>query len=274
MTKNVLNLILLIIVITLITMINFSQEKTTELDKLSNKNITSLSSIIISRNNNKVVINKQNENNWEITQPISVSANDFRINSLLKIINAPVHSQYSVNEIDLQETGLKNSTTLMQLDQTNIKFGLINPVTNLRYIQANEKVYTIEDVYYPLINSHHSTLVSLSLLPAESQIEKLVLPELTIQQDENKRWQSNPTISADTVSDILILLKSGQAFGVHEYIQRKNLGDVTIYLKNTDKPLHFIITDTDPWLILARPDIGLEYHLEIESHIQLIKPAD
>ena len=278
MTKNTLNLILLAVVIALITLINLSQEKITQLDQLTNEATDSISNIVIKRKNNTVTLSKQNtdRNNsqWKITQPVSVAANAFRINSLLKIINAPIHSQYATNEIDLRKIGLENAATSIQLDQTIIYFGITNPATNLRYVQMDSTVYTIEDVYYPLINSHHSTLVSFSLLPPESQIEKLILPNKTIQQDEKNRWKSSDNTPADDVSKTLDLWKNSQAFGVHEYMQRENLGEITIHLKQRNKPMHFIVTDTAPWLIIARPEIGLEYHLEIESYAELIKPAD
>jgi hypothetical protein len=54
-------------------------------------------------------------------------------------------------------------------------------------------------------------------------------------------------------------------------MQRKSLGEVFIYLK--DQPaISYVITDTDPWLILARPKLGLEYHLDIEAYNNLITP--
>jgi hypothetical protein len=278
MTKNLLNLILLVVAIVLITLINLSQEKNTELDQLTSKATDSISNIVIKRKNNTVTISRQstdkNNNQWQITQPVSVAANTFRINSLLKIINAPIHSQYAANEIDLSKIGLENATTSIQLDQTTLHFGITNPSTNLRYVQMGHTVYTIEDVYYPLINSHHSTLVSLSLLPPESQIEKLILPNQTIQQDEKNRWKSSSNTPPDEVSKTLDLWQNSQAFGVHEYMQRENLGEITAHLKQQSEPIHFIVTDTAPWLIIARPEIGLEYHLEIESYAELIKPAD
>jgi len=278
MTKNTLNLILLAVVTALITLINLSQEKTTELDQLTSKEIDSISSIVIKRKNNTVTISRQNtdKNNsqWKITQPVSVAANTFRINSLLKIINAPIHSQYATNEIDLSKIGLENAKTSIQLNQTTLYFGITNPTTNLRYVQMDNTVYTIEDVYYPFINSHHSTLVSLSLLPPESQIKKLILPNQTIQQDEKNRWKSSSNTHPDEVSKTLDLWKNSQAFGVHEYIQRESLGSITVYLKQQSEPIHFIVTDIAPWLIIARPEIGLEYHLEIESYAELIKLVD
>ena len=181
MTKNTLNLILLAIVIALTAFIYFSEKKNTELERLTNIVPDSISSIIITRKNNTVTLSKQDNNQWEITQPTLVPANDFRITSLLKLINAPVHNKYSMNEIELNNIGLEATDTGIQFDQQMIYFGVINPITNLRYIRMNDSIYTIEDVYFPLINSHYSTLVSLNLLPSNSQIEKLTLLNQTIE---------------------------------------------------------------------------------------------
>ncbi len=274
MTKNTLNIILLIIVIALTAVIYFSDKKSTELQRLTDIAPDSISSIVITREKNTVTLSKQDNNQWEITQPTLVPANNFRIASLLKLINAPVHNRYSTNEIELNNIGLEATATGIQFDQQMIYFGTINPVTNLRYVRMNDSIYTIEDVYYPLINSHYSTLVSLNLLPPGSQIEKLTLLNQTIEQDENNRWQSSIGTSPDNVSKILDRWKSAQAFGVHKYMQRKNLGEIAVTLKSQKNIMRFVVTDKAPWVIIARPDIGLEYHLEIESYAQLIKPVD
>ena len=274
MTKNTLNLILLAIVIALTAFIYFSEKKNTELERLTDIVPDSISSIIITRKNNTVTLSKQDNNQWEITQPTLVPANDFRITSLLKLINAPVHNKYSMNEIELNNIGLEATDTGIQFDQQMIYFGVINPITNLRYIRMNDSIYTIEDVYFPLINSHYSTLVSLNLLPSNSQIEKLTLLNQTIEQDENNRWQSSIGTSPDNVSKILDRWKNAQAFGVHKYMQRDNLGKIAVTLKSPNNIMRFVVTDKEPWLIIARPDIGLEYHLEIESYAHLIKPVD
>ncbi len=53
---------------------------------------------------------------------------------------------------------------------------------------------------------------------------------------------------------------------------REVLGEVFVYIGNQQQPINYLITDTDPWLILARPEIGLEYHLDIEAYDNLITP--
>lgn len=272
--KDILNLVLLVIVIVLASVIYLSEEKSTALNRLTNLDLNDISSINIHHNKSNTIIVRHEQNQWQITQPINIAANNFRINSLLNLLSAPVHKQYLLTEIDTKTIGLDEPQTSVQFNKLTIDFGITNPATNLRYLKLNNYVYTIEDVFYPLISSHFGTLVSLNLLPANSQIEKLVLPELTIARDEHGLWRSNIEISADNIVKTIQHWQQDQAFGVHKYMQRKKLGEVLIYLENSETPITYIITDMEPWLILARPEAGLEYHLDKEAYNNLVNPAE
>lgn len=271
--KNILNLVLFVVFISLASVIYFSEEPVTQLEQLTRSKQSDITLIKIQHNNNNTNIEKQQSGQWHITQPTAVPANDFRINSILKLLNAPVHNQYSLAEINTSDTGLAKPLTSIQFNNHTIEFGITNPATNLRYIKYNNTVYTIEDVYYPLLSSHFGTLVSLNLLPADSKIEKLILASQTIAKGEDGLWQSNSKISADNINKTLDHWRNDQAFGVHKYMQREEeLGEVFVYLEGQQQPLTYVITDTDPWLIIARPEIGLEYHLDIEAYNKLIAP--
>lgn len=272
---NLINLILSVVVITLAVFIYFSEEKDFRLDRVTDIDLDSITEIKIQHNRNTTTLIKQ-DNNWQVTQPVSIAANNFRISSILKLIHAPIHNEYRVSKINTGKFGLDNPNTSIQFvtDSTSyiINFGIINPATNLRYIQLNNSVYTIEDVYYPLISSHFGTLVSLSLLPEQSTIEKLVLANQTLSKDASGLWQSNIDISADNIIKTIDNWQRSQAFGIHEYLKREHLGDIYIYIDGKEKPVTYQITDNDPWLILARPELGLEYHLDIEKFDTLIAP--
>lgn len=285
-SKSLLNLALLIVVATLAFIIYQSEEPSTELDRLSNidtdDEVTDITSFVIEHNGRRTRLEKSVDNHWQITEPVNIAANNFRINSILKLASAPIHNRYPISQLDTDKIGLGSSdasysersdnSTIVSFGDKTLRFGIISPVTNLRYIQIGEMVYTIEDVYYPLLSSHFGTLVSLSLLPENSTIKKLVLINQTINKDTNDRWQSNIDIGADSISAALEDWRTLQAFGIHEYMQRDQLGEVLVYLEGKDKPISFQVTDTDPWLILARPELGLEYHLDIEAYDKLIAP--
>ena len=282
--RNLLNLVLFLVVAALALIIYQSEEPDTELERINNigfdSKVTDITSLVIEHNGRRTSLEKSVDNQWQITEPVSIAANNFRINSILKLANAPIHNSYPISQLDTDKIGLNRSeesgseqntnTTIVSFGDTALRFGIINPATNLRYIQIDETVYTIEDVYYPLLSSHFGTLVSLSLLPENSTIEKLVLINQTISKDGSGRWQSNIDISADAIAATLEDWTTLQAFGIHEYMQRDQLGEVFVYLEGKAEPLTFQVTDTDPWLVLARPELGLEYHLDIEAYDKLI----
>lgn len=271
--KNLLNLVLLLIAATLAGIIYLSNEKNTDLARLTKVDANTIQKITISHNNNAVtIINKSADSRWQLSNPVAIAANSFRISSMLKLLNAPIHNSYAGDAFDLNKTGLLTSKTKISFDEISIIFGITNPVTNLRFVQLGNTVYTIEDVYYPLLSSHFGTLVSLNLLPTNNVIDKLILANQTIDKNTSGLWQSNSDISADNINIAIEHWQSIQAFGVREYIERDELGEVFVFLEKQEKAIRFIITDTDPWLIIARPELGLEYHLDKGVYDKLIAP--
>ncbi len=274
--KTLLNIFLFFIVLLLAAIIFYSEDISTDLETLTRINSSTIQSIGIQHNKNKTTLTKDADQHWHITSPIDIAANDFRINTILKLLNAPVHKRYRSSEIDMQKIGLLDPATSITFNNIKISFGITNPATSLRFIRIGETISTIQDVYSPLLSSHFSTLVSLNLLPADKStfpgLKKLVLINQTLNKDDKGFWHSSLNISADRINKILEHWQHDQAFGVHQYLERKNLGDVFIYRQQPVQKIHYQITDTDPWLILARPEIGLEYHLDIDAYDHLIAP--
>lgn len=270
------NLVLLCITIALASVIYFSDEQHNEkqLDTLTAVDSHTIKSIRIEHNGHITRLEKQ-AGEWRITEPVDIAANNFRIKTILQLLNAPVHRQYPLKALDADKIGLQGNDsrreTRVAFDHIELVFGIINPATNLRYVKRGSTVYTIEDVYHPLITSHFGSLVSLNLLPSGSILKKLELPNQTISKDSNGNWSSTPDADGDRIMETVDHWQSAQAFGIHAYMQRQQLGKITAHLLNKP-PIHFMITDTDPWLILARPELGLEYHLEREAYDQLIAP--
>jgi len=277
--KILLNLLLLAIFVALALFITSTEQTDTKLPLLSSTDTGSVNTIRIRHNASTIIIERAINDTgdhvgdhagehtgagWHIRQPVDVAANQMRVNTLLRLLMAPVHSSYPVANIDAKSIGLDDSRDSISFDNQTFTFGQVNPATGLRYISDGETVYTIEDVYFPLISSHFSTLVSFRLLPEDIEIDRLVLLQQTISQDDSGRWQSNIDITADEVAAIIASWRSAQAFGVRQYIEKESQGELFVTAKDGTQ-FSFVITDTDPWLILARPELDLEYHLEKEG---------
>lgn len=229
---------------------------------------------IIIRHNQRIVELRKGAGRWRMLQPIDIDANSFRIDTLLKLLNTVSHADYEAAELTLETYGLSEVITSIQLNDIAIEFGDTNPINNFRYVRIGDRVHLIDDHFYPLLSSQIGTLVARELLSNDAKIDKLILPEITLYRDDNQIWRSSNATDPDLITETLHHWKNSQAFGVHNYMARESLADISVYLAGENEPIRFHVTDTDPWLIIARPDLNLEYHFNLELYEHLLPGAD
>lgn len=229
---------------------------------------------IIIRHNQRIVELHKSAGRWRMLQPIDIDANRFRIDTLLKLLNTVSHADYEAAGLTLETYGLSEVITSIQLNDVVIEFGDTNPINNFRYVRIGDRVHLIDDHFYPLLSSQIGTLVARELLPNNAKIDKLILPDMTLYRDDNQIWRSSSAINPDLITETLHHWKNSEAFGVHNYMARELLADISVYLAGENEPIRFHVTDTDPWLIIARPDLDLEYHFNLELYARLLPGAD
>ena len=243
-----------------------------EIKKLSNVSSDSIDQIYIHHNQREIIL-KKSDQQWWLIKPVKIPANQFRIKTLLNLLNTDSIAQYNTDNLDLEKYDLKKAETSISFNNTKIEFGIINSLNNLRYVKINNELHLTNDHFYPLLSSQIGTLVARELFPATTRINKLVLPDHTLARDENNLWKSTDNISSDAITEAIYQWTHKQAFAVHDYVERKSLGEIQAYLEEMETPVSFNITDIDPWLIIARPDVRLEYHFNIEDYDSLLRPG-
>jgi hypothetical protein len=274
-SRTLINIVLLVLIVLLGSYVYITSQQETEstasilLTQLPADDVTQ---ILIQHNQRQLELSKTN-NRWHMLQPINIEANNFRIDTLLKLLKTVSHAAYPVAELELSKYGLSKSDTSISFNDITIEFGITNPVNSYRYIRIGDTVHLVDDHYYPLLSSQTGTLVARELIAGDAVIEKLVLPELTLYKDENSLWQSSGNTEPDAISETLHHWKNSQAFGVHNYMPRESLGDISVYLAGETEPVRFHVTDMDPWLIIARPDLDIEYHFNLEFYDRLLHPG-
>lgn len=231
-----------------------------------------ITQIDIRHNQRHIELRKEGER-WHMLRPIRVDANAFRIDTLLNMLDAVSHADYTATELDLNKYGLSDVSTSITFNNTRIDFGIVNPINDYRYVRSGDSVHLIDDHFYPLLSSQVGTLVARELISSNAEIVKLVLPGHRLHRDENDAWHSVENIGPDAINDTLYHWQNGQAFGVHNYMPRESLGDISVHLAGVAEPISFQVTDTDPWLIIARPDLDIEYHFNLEFHDRLLRPG-
>lgn len=272
-SRSILNIVLFIVVLVLtLNVYLVKNNKSTSTDVLTNAHPAKINRIIIEHN--KRIINlEKNRNTWRMIKPINILADNFRVNTILKLLKTSTHGQYNIEGIDLNKYGLDQPITSINFNDIKIEFGITNPVSKYRYIKTNGKIYLIDDKFYPLISSQIGTLISRTLIQKNTEIRRIILPEHVLEIDDNGLWTSTNGISSDLIVETITNWKNDQAFSVHNYVKRKSLGSIEVHISNQDKPVKFEITDTDPWLVIARPELDIEYHFNAEFYNRLLKPG-
>lgn len=272
-SRSLVNIVLLIMVVALTSFLLWNNNDTSYLKlKLTSLNKSEINKITIPREKGDITL-ELSSSGWHMKTPYQAPAHEFRVNQLLNITQRIADNSYDINEMDLSQFGLNPSDTKIIFNQTLLEFGKTNPISMMRYIKTGDKLYLIHEQIYPLLKSQPSSFVSLSLLAENSEIKSITLPKFTVIKDSNNNWKISPenSLTADEVQLLVQNWKQASAFGVHAYMERKNLGEIKINLNN--KLITFEISDNDPWLILARRELGIEYHLDKSYFEQLISPV-
>ena len=274
-SRSLLNLALLALVILLSVYVYTTQQR--QARETSSPALTSLSADAVTRigirHNQRQIELVKLDSGWHMRQPIDIAANGFRIDTLLNMLETAVHASYPAVELEPGKYGLADASTAISFNDITIEFGIVNPINNYRYVRVGDSVHMLDDHFYPLLSSQTGTLIARELISGQAAIEKLVLPQLTLYRDENNVWQSSAGTDPDIISATLEHWKTSQAFGVHNYLPRDPLSEISVHLEGEPEPVRFLVTDMDPWLIIARPDLGLEYHFNLEFYERLIQPG-
>mgnify|MGYP001825959215 FL=1 len=274
-SRTLLNIALFLLVVVLAAYMYISdqqQQTGQESEQLTQLSADEVTQIEIQHNQRNIILQKQNDN-WRMLQPVEIDANGFRIDTILKMLNTVSHAAYPTAGLEPEKYGISENSTAVSFNGTRIDFGIVNPINNYRYVRVADSIHLIDDHFYPLLSSQTGTLVARELLPGDAVIEKLELPGLSLNRDENNLWRSNGDISPDDINETLYHWKHAQAFGVHNYMTRDPISEIKVYLSGNTDPVIFYLTDTDPWLILARPDLDIEYHFNLEFYDRLLNPG-
>lgn len=270
-SRNLLNLFMLLMLIALAVTAWFVYRDKSAITRLSSLEIAQVNNIVIPREHDDIVLSK-NGSTWRMEKPYALMAHDFRVQTLLGLLQTQVTQSYNSSELDLEQLGLNPPRASIRFNNTEIKFGKSNPVNNKRYILSDDQIYLIEDKLYPLVSAEAASLVNLSLLEPAAIIESISLPAITLTKAANNIWHDNhgKTIAADTAQQLIDNWRDASAFAVHAYMARAHSKPVTLELNNKNI-LHFMVSQEKDWLIIGRPDIGVEFHLDVNYADKLLK---
>lgn len=219
---------------------------------------------------------ERSANAWMITAPIRVAANDFRIESLLKLAKATSHSRFPAAEQSLANFGLDKPSVKVTFNQQTIFFGANEPLNRRRYVLAGEQVHLIEDYYFYQAQLMLTAFVDAALFSSERKLTQIQLPDFLLQQ-KNGHWQLHYTVSSDAnrnksmdeINSLLSEWRHARAQQVSQYQPAENVGKIKLLFAN-EEALEFEILSREPELILGRSDLGLRFHFSADQGKRLL----
>jgi hypothetical protein len=216
---------------------------------------------------------ERRDGQWWLTSPIKMPANEIRIDAFLNLAAQTSDTKYNAIKLDLAQYGLASPKVSVTLNDQPIALGNINPVNYRRYALVGDTVYLINDDLFDLESADAASYVDLRLLPKEADIAALVLPQVTLEREKGDSWRQNPpeTLTEADIKALLTAWRDAQALRVSAYGGKPSQAQARVKLTGGRQMLFKVIA-REPELILARPKLGIQYHLLANAARSLLHP--
>lgn len=222
----------------------------------------------------RVVIEKSGDQ-WQLTAPLRVPADKFLVDSLLGLATATVHARFAADTVELAQFMLDRPRIIARFDEREISFGETDALSGRRYILSDDIVYLIDDTVFRLISGDPVTLMSRQLLPADAQIDALVLPEHRVSRGENQQWTVSPPVENLSQDDAIAWIdewRRAQAIRVSLAGPPAGSRSAEVLIAGAAAPLRFELVQTDSEWLLIRRDLGVRYHFTENQFRRLVAP--
>jgi hypothetical protein len=279
------NLVLLIIASLLSLLVIFTpglEKPAPEPQPLTEYNAKQVKRIRIEVANKETIeLSKDAQGIWQITAPLALEANEFRINSILELLATKRYKPLEASTVKLEELQLVPPKMKVSFDNLTLALGTTSPVDETqRYVQINQVVYLVTDTFYEFLAGDAVKFANLSILGREPKITELQTPNYHL-ASENGTWklsenkEENVDTGADTLNAVVDNWQHAQAISVNAYQESAHQGEISVKLG--ERALQFQIISIAPEFILALPEKKVQYQLanhQVEKLLHLpIKKA-
>jgi hypothetical protein len=217
------------------------------------------------------ILMQRSDAGWNMIEPVVTPANSISVERIISIVNQHTESRLLVEEAELAQFGLDQPIALLRLDDTDIHFGTTNNIGDRRYIRIFSTVYLIPDNHLPFMQEGPIGFIDRRLLPASYPLEQLDLPGMSITRNANMAWQSNKSKkSPDQVNQLIDHWRTLDPLRIkaHESTVTPK-SSIKAHLENGSTLVYYLLT-IQPELIIARPDIRIQYHFNKDNYYQLL----
>jgi hypothetical protein len=239
---------------------------------------TAVKGITIERKDAEPVRLLREGERWLMQAPYAVPANRGRVEAMLRFVAGASQASFPAAGQALERFGLADPGVRLAVDGEVFAFGDINPLDHQRYVLYRDRVHLTVDGLYDDLTADPGDFVSPRLVEDGRELVAIELPAANIERRDYV-WVLEPPDSAIKDADLARLAedwRSAQALTVRKRREAKPEGTVT--LRGKEAPgqptpsIRFEVLAREPELVLARPDLGIEYRLGGEMAGRLLAP--
>jgi len=209
-----------------------------------------------------MVLLKADTKGWFIERNPPLPADSFQVNALLRLVQQEAVRSYPVAGLELAQLQLDPPYATAIMNDVAIEFGNLEPLQGLRYIRVADRVHLIPDLYLHLVEAGYTQFVRRRLFDAGAHISAIKLPGLSIRQPAGN-WVVEPEqeIPADELQRFIDDWQQATALNVQAADAAASGETVEITFSGSPDKLSLVIVSREPELVLARPDLGIQYHM-------------
>jgi len=274
LSKRMLFNFLLIVLIVIFTYIGNRYEVKTgyqSKNSISSLKPEEIHTVAIQTADNSFVLSREGSQ-WHFEKPFRWPANSITLERLISIVDNETESRLPAAEIDLATLGLQFPAAIMTVNNTRILFGATNNIGKRRYIMIGSTVYLLPDLHLHFINQGIGGLIDRRLLPRSIPFHTLKLAASSLSKNEAGEWHSDA--GADTkVAHLNQLANNWQtleAGNIKIYDKSKTPRQKLVATLDNGNKIDFYLMSIKPEIVIARPDIGVQYHYSEKHYYDLL----
>ncbi|MBA3581139.1 MAG: hypothetical protein H0W44_01670 [Gammaproteobacteria bacterium] len=266
--KHYVNLALIIIVLALVAVVWLKPGQPTAAKIFAALTADQVQNIELQVSNKESVQIKKQNGVWQITAPITIPANRFRIEKILSITQANSEKHYAANDLDLTQFELMPPQARLILNEHVIEFGGIAELGQQRYVKIENEILLITDDYFPLISSGLAGLVDSQAIPETQKLLNIQMPKFTISQTTKGAWAISPANqqhTSDSLQAWITQWQQARAVFAERFVNLDTNNAPIVILHFADKSqLQYHLITSNGETALYRADVGIKYHFSYE----------
>ena len=291
--RILLNLGILLAVIVLAVIAFYPGQHTepaTPMVTLLTVNKADVKTISIQGSNKPALVFTKQDQQWFMTAPAQVRADEHHMSTLLNILEQPADHKLVVDKNNLSKYGLDSPLFTMRFNDLPVAIGGTDPIRQRRYIMAQDTVYLVDDSFSRWLGEGAGAFIDAALLPPGSIIKKVQLPDFEVVKTDTQ-WQYNPLnsgsggagaaedsktahFSPDSLQTFIDEWRYGRALQVSllnaPYDQPK-APQVKVFLQGQSEPVVFHEETSADDTAFVRADLNIRYHLTKDTLQRLTK---